>query len=812
MDKKTSGKGFPSADLEALSKAYEASLSKVGVGGKPAEAADMKKSPKARGNNGYVPKDYKPIRESSPEHDRIVEKIRERHRTLSHSVWTDEPVLKPKKSVWLDEDSGQSDKGQMKKAAVQPKPVEKSVVTADNTAPSAEKNVNTMLDAPGMAAEKPILPILNEAHRPKKKELVMSIDRDGSARIKESPKPSSKRQLTVTVPKGGGPRRYAPAKQPVTPREELYRERRAAPRPAPQATSADSGSRRTVSISMPVSKPEPTESKKDSPEPSDVREKEQEKPVEKIRSDGAAAVETEKPAREIPAADTAEGEKTEKKTAEATASAEVNTSKSLGRKRSENHELEFDFINCIVCTGIVFIVFISLLFMKRESGFIQSENRDLAVFPEFSVSSYFKGDYTEGITEYFTDTIPGRESFKIFCAGFTSHLGIRLDDTVIAGKRKTVEKEKLDEDKLAATTTVTAFTGKADGTTATSKREEKNTETTVDISEEELDDGGWEGNVIVCGKGKDVRAVGAYYGTFDVGAQYADTINKWKEELPDVNIYNMSIPTSGAYYMPANLRDTVSDQKDNIVNIASYLKGIINVDVFNILESHSEEYIYSRTDHHWQPLGAYYAGKIFADKAGIEYPDLGEYEKCEIEDFLGTMYAYSEYNQELADNPDTFIYYKPDNSYTTTYYNTDLTGASQGDLFFDYAEGVNCYSAILNVDNQIAEIDTDCDNGRVLVVFKDSFGNALIPFFTHGFSKIYVCDFRYFDINAIDFCRQVGCTDLLFAVSLTSCSTPTHISAINNIRVQNVQQPAETAEETSSVQTQESEAEGFAEE
>lgn len=67
---------------------------------------------------------------------------------------------------------------------------------------------------------------------------------------------------------------------------------------------------------------------------------------------------------------------------------------------------------------------------------------------------------------------------------------------------------------------------------------------------------------------------------------------------------------------------------------------------------------------------------------------------------------------------------------------------------------MNCYSAILNVDQEIAEIDTGVDNGRVLVVFKDSFGNALIPFFTHGFSKIYVCDFRYFDINAIDFVKR----------------------------------------------------------
>ncbi len=149
------------------------------------------------------------------------------------------------------------------------------------------------------------------------------------------------------------------------------------------------------------------------------------------------------------------------------------------------------------------------------------------------------------------------------------------------------------------------------------------------------------------------------------------------------------------------------------------------------------------------------------------------------------MYAYSDYDPQIAANPDTFIYYKPDNEYKVTYYDTAFQNPNTNDgLFFDYAEGVNCYSAILNVDSEIAEIETDCDNGRTLVIFKDSFGNATVPFLTHGFSKIYVCDFRYFDINAIDFCKQVGCTDLLFAISITSASTDFKIDQLNNIRIQ----------------------------
>ena len=465
------------------------------------------------------------------------------------------------------------------------------------------------------------------------------------------------------------------------------------------------------------------------------------------------------------------------------------------RKKTKTHELEFHFINCIMCLGMVFAIFFSLLFMERESGFINSENRNLAEFPSFSIKDYFSGKYTRAIDDYFTDTIPGREELKKFGAAYDRLKGIDLGGAKVSGTHKKAEKETLDEEKRAAVTTVTANTDPKAATTTKAKDKDGKKTTTkkeeVVKLPEILDDGELEGEVIVFGKGKDVRAVAGYYGMFETGALYAKTINKYKEEMPEVNVYNMTIPTSAAYYMPKNFKDIVADQKDNIDNIASELSGIINVDVYDAIGAHTDEYIYSRTDHHWQPLGAYYAGKVFADKAGVKYADLKTYEKCKINGFLGTMYAYSNYDSELEANPDTFIYYKPDNEYTTKYYNTDFTYGEEGSLFFDFAEGVNCYSAIMGKDEEITEITTDVDNGRTLVIFKDSFGNALVPFLTHSFEKIYVCDFRYFDENAIEFCRAVGCTDLLFSISITSCSTEMHITAINNNRVQDSAVPLE---------------------
>lgn len=124
-----------------------------------------------------------------------------------------------------------------------------------------------------------------------------------------------------------------------------------------------------------------------------------------------------------------------------------------------------------------------------------------------------------------------------------------------------MEKEELDQDKIAKTTTVTAFTGSRTTTadtkttdTSTTTKKSTESEKVVDVPDN-LDDGQWEGDVIVSGKGENVRAMGAYYGTFENGDKYANTINKWKADLGDsVNVYNMSIPTSAAYYMPNNLR------------------------------------------------------------------------------------------------------------------------------------------------------------------------------------------------------------------------------------------------------------------
>ncbi len=452
--------------------------------------------------------------------------------------------------------------------------------------------------------------------------------------------------------------------------------------------------------------------------------------------------------------------------------------------------------NAAVCFTLLFGIGIALIVVPRSSGFIQSENRLLAEKPSMTAENLADGSYFTDISKWYTDTIPIREKLKPMSSNFSKLFGIAMDDVKIKGKAQNVTKETLAPTVTSQTeavtintdfaTTTQATTAPLESTTTTAKKTKKKTETVREI--EVPADGEWMGSVVVSGKGKNVRAMSAFYGTFDMGEEYAKVVNKYKDDLDSkVNVYTLNMPSAAAYYMPSNLADQFTSQHDCIKNIGNNLKGVVNIDVFDALDAHKAEYIYSRTDHHWQPLGAYYAAEVFSKTAMFDFPDISTYSTHKIKNFVGTMYAYSDYDEELNKNPDTFIYHKPDNNdeLAVTYYDSYFANPQYGgSLFFDYAEGVACYSAILGDDNEIAEIETDVKNGRTLVIIKDSYGNALVPYLTHGFERIYVCDFRYLDVNAIDFIERVGATDVLFAVSLQAAHTDSNIVLINNDRVQ----------------------------
>lgn len=257
------------------------------------------------------------------------------------------------------------------------------------------------------------------------------------------------------------------------------------------------------------------------------------------------------------------------------------------------------------------------------------------------------------------------------------------------------------------------------------------------------------------------------YGGGD-GANYAQYLNEFKEKVGSgVNVFNMVVPTAGAYYLPAGYENYNASHRDSINSIANKLVNVINIDAYAALEAHTSEYIYTRTDHHWQPLGAYYAAKAFCETAQVPVKELSTYTEEVIPDFVGTMYAFTDYNERIKNDPDTFTYYIPSTGYTATYYTTDFhidEDAKYYTSIFVEQSGSGAYSTFMGGDKKIVKIETENKNGRKLCVFKDSYGNAEIPFYIDSFEEIYVCDVRYFDLYAPDFIQQNGITDVLFTM------------------------------------------------
>ncbi|MBQ8921713.1 MAG: hypothetical protein IJ060_06085 [Oscillospiraceae bacterium] len=463
----------------------------------------------------------------------------------------------------------------------------------------------------------------------------------------------------------------------------------------------------------------------------------------------------------------------------------------------------FQRINVVVCTLLFFGIGLYLVIAKRTSGFVDSENRNRAEFPSFTLSSYFSGKYADGIVDYYTDTIPGRERMRSSVSRFTSHFGFRTNDVEVYGNTVQGEKETISEEEKAVTSKVTVYTGTQPTTTTTttsvssdasgdttapaSETTEMTTTTTAPITTKARtvmqDEGEILNNVIVSGRGTpNVRAMSMFGGKFETGKRYAEVLNAYKEMVgPTVNVYNLSAPLASAYYMPKNMENQFSDQHDCIENIGLSLRDVINVDVFDTLQAHKDEYIYFRTDHHWTTLGAYYAAQKFAEEAAVPFADLSTFEQHQTDNFCGTMYGYTNYLEDLKQYPDTYYYYKPTNQYTIRYYDDAFRNPKDGSLFYDWAHGVNTYSTILGGDVNIAEIETDVQNGRTLVLIKNSYGNAMVPYFVGSFQKIYVVDFRYVKIGMQDFFQRVGATDVLFGVAISSCYTKQHINAIEEI-------------------------------
>ena len=193
------------------------------------------------------------------------------------------------------------------------------------------------------------------------------------------------------------------------------------------------------------------------------------------------------------------------------------------------------------------------------------------------------------------------------------------------------------------------------------------------------------------------------------------------------------------------------------------------IDVREALSAVPEPYY--RTDHHWTTRGAYAAYEDWCRATGHEVRSWTP--STATADFRGTLYSKvllpdAAYDIISIDRDVSVRSVDCDGTVTDSLYDmTKLIEKDQYTLF----QGGNWAKVT---------IDTGVENGRHLLMVKDSFANCFVPFLTGDYETITMVDLRYFNDPLEDLAEQQGVTDLLVLYELSNFAADRNLFKLND--------------------------------
>lgn len=264
----------------------------------------------------------------------------------------------------------------------------------------------------------------------------------------------------------------------------------------------------------------------------------------------------------------------------------------------------------------------------------------------------------------------------------------------------------------------------------------------------------YNGAVLVCGD----YGLEYFLPSAEGNAPWANTVNKFAEKYPQLNVTALLVPKSCVFNFPAGYTDPYERTEAHISATYGMLnEGIRTGDVLGIMTEHSDEYMFYRTDHHWTSLGAYYASVAYCNANDIVPYELDTYETVYRTGFVGTFYNFTGGDSNFKTNPDYSVARYPHIGYSMiagnhgAWYNTTA-------LNYNYNNYAGMY---ISGDNPLTVITTENKNGKVLMIFKESYGNAFVPYMIDYYEKIVVVDIRKESKGVGALIEEYGVTDAL---------------------------------------------------
>jgi hypothetical protein len=185
------------------------------------------------------------------------------------------------------------------------------------------------------------------------------------------------------------------------------------------------------------------------------------------------------------------------------------------------------------------------------------------------------------------------------------------------------------------------------------------------------------------------------------------------------------------------------------------------------------EGLYYRTDHHLTSLGSYRMYLQFCAARGITPVEFSLAES--YDGFYGTGYSQSGLWGKKAD---VLEIWKPENpgTYKVTI-RDDKETTHDGLYFADHLQNMDKYPVFLDGNHKQVIIENEnCQNGKVLLLLKDSYAHCFATFAIEHYEKIVMVDMRYNRESLKTMMDTHSATEILFLYGSENLATSTDLA------------------------------------
>lgn len=257
------------------------------------------------------------------------------------------------------------------------------------------------------------------------------------------------------------------------------------------------------------------------------------------------------------------------------------------------------------------------------------------------------------------------------------------------------------------------------------------------------------------------------------------SLNDFSNKHKNTKTYISVIPTSASILKNKLPKFAPSqNQEKYLKNLSSSLnKNIKYIDTYKALNDAKDKYIYYKTDNHLTTLGAYTSFFKISEKMQLDNSTYYDIKKVS-NDFNGSLSCESGLRFNQRDDIDIYmpeghkssvvVDYLDNKKKTTSLYNTQNLSSE------------NKYDVFLDGNHPIVEINTTTNTQRQLLLIKDSYANAFVPFLTDNYSKIVVIDPMYYKGDLSKLIDNGKFSDILFLYNANTFFSDTSLSKLLN--------------------------------